>query len=60
MNFFVIAAFGGPVIGPIAGSFLAQEAGYRWIFWLLLCFSGVCLLIGASCFLRDQRIRPVA
>lgn len=48
MNFFVVAAFGGPVVGPIAGSFLAQEEGYRWLFWLCLIFSGVCFLAGAS------------
>ncbi|KAJ5297871.1 hypothetical protein N7508_008120 [Penicillium antarcticum] len=31
----------GPVVGPIAGGFLGQEAGWRWIFWLLLIAGGV-------------------
>ena len=25
----------GPVIGPLAGAYLAQAAGWRWIFYLL-------------------------
>lgn len=31
----------GPVIGPIAGGFLGMEAGWRWVFWLLLILGGV-------------------
>ena len=33
-----IQAFGGmmgPAIGPIAGSFLSQSAGWRWVLWLV-------------------------
>jgi multidrug resistance protein len=38
---FANAVFGigplfGPVIGPIIGGFIAQRAGWRWIFWVLL------------------------
>lgn len=29
----------GPVLGPICGGFIAQRAGWRWIFWVLLCAS---------------------
>ena len=25
----------GPVIGPVAGGFLGQDAGWRWVLWLL-------------------------
>lgn len=31
----------GPVVGPIAGGFLGMEAGWRWVFWLLLIVGGV-------------------
>lgn len=31
----------GPVIGPIAGGFLGMQAGWRWVFWLLLILGGV-------------------
>ncbi|KAI1384847.1 major facilitator superfamily domain-containing protein [Hypoxylon trugodes] len=33
--------FLGPVIGPVIGGFLAQGAGWRWIFWLLVIMIGV-------------------
>jgi multidrug resistance protein len=26
----------GPVIGPIAGGYLSEAAGWRWVFWLLV------------------------
>lgn len=31
----------GPVIGPICGGFIAQRAGWRWVFWILLIAGGV-------------------
>lgn len=31
----------GPMIGPIIGGVIAQEAGWPWIFWFLTIFSGV-------------------
>jgi len=31
----------GPVIGPICGGFIAQRAGWRWVFWVLLMASAV-------------------
>ncbi|KIN00177.1 hypothetical protein OIDMADRAFT_104150 [Oidiodendron maius Zn] len=31
----------GPVIGPICGGFLAQRAGWRWVFWLLLIAAAI-------------------
>jgi MFS family permease len=37
-----IAAVGiifGPIIGPLCGGFIAQRAGWRWIFWVLLIAS---------------------
>ncbi|CAI7594678.1 unnamed protein product [Penicillium bialowiezense] len=34
----------GPVVGPIAGGFLGEEAGWRWVFWLLLIAGGAMAL----------------
>jgi MFS family permease len=48
MSFYLIAAFGGPVIGPISGSFLAAATTYKWIFWLLTIFAGLSFVAGAS------------
>lgn len=30
----------GPVVGPIAGSYLASAKGWRWTFWLLAILAG--------------------
>jgi MFS family permease len=37
----------GPVIGPVAGGFLVQAAGWRWLFWLVAISSGVVFLFAA-------------
>lgn len=48
MGLFTMTAFLGPVIGPIIGGYLVQnlaaDKGWRWCFWFLLIFSGVCAL----------------
>lgn len=31
----------GPVIGPICGGFIAQRAGWRWVYWVLLISSAL-------------------
>ena len=41
MSLFTVGLLVGPVIGPIAGSYLADAAGWRWNFWLLAIM--VCL-----------------
>ncbi|TEY81031.1 hypothetical protein BOTCAL_0035g00240 [Botryotinia calthae] len=38
----------GPVIGLVAGGFLAHSKGWRWIFWLLAMISG---LFSILCFI---------
>ncbi|KAJ2956524.1 hypothetical protein NQZ79_g7643 [Umbelopsis isabellina] len=30
----------GPILGPIIGGVVAQQLGWRWIFWLLLILAG--------------------
>jgi multidrug resistance protein len=36
----------GPSIGPIAGGFLSQAEGWRWIFWVLAITAGVITIAG--------------
>ena len=48
MSFYLIAAFGGPIVGPLSGSFMAQETTYRWIFWALTIMAGVSFIAGSS------------
>ncbi|KAI2638276.1 major facilitator superfamily transporter [Xylaria nigripes] len=38
---FAMAPFLGPAIGPIAGGFLGQAAGWRWVEGLMTIFTGV-------------------
>jgi MFS family permease len=47
----------GPVIGPIAGGFIGQEAGWRWAFWVLLIAGGVLSL--AIELLNEETFAPV-
>ena len=33
---FVLGPLFGPVVGPIIGGFIAERAGWRWVYWVLL------------------------
>ncbi|KXH60647.1 polyamine transporter 3 [Colletotrichum nymphaeae SA-01] len=35
----------GPSIGPVAGGYLIQAAGWRWVYWLLAIMGGVCSIL---------------
>ena len=35
-SMFVLGPLFGPVIGPIMGGFIAERAGWRWVYWVLL------------------------
>jgi MFS family permease len=37
---FSIGPLFGPVIGPIIGGFIAQRAGWRWVYWVLVAACG--------------------
>lgn len=41
MAAFSAAPFIGPAIGPLAGGFLNDAAGWRWLYWIQLILSGV-------------------
>lgn len=39
-SLFALAPFLGPVLGPIVGGFVAENAGWRWVFWVQCIFAG--------------------
>ncbi|KZT38285.1 MFS general substrate transporter [Sistotremastrum suecicum HHB10207 ss-3] len=40
---FTASVFIGPIIGPIVGGFVVTSyLGWRWVFWVLIIFSGAC------------------
>ncbi|GME75770.1 unnamed protein product [Ambrosiozyma monospora] len=41
MTVFSAAPFLGPVIGPLVGGYIGDNVGWRWIYWVMLIFSGV-------------------
>ncbi|KAG0651643.1 Major facilitator superfamily multidrug transporter mdrA [Hyphodiscus hymeniophilus] len=46
MGLFALAPFLGPTIGPIAGGFLGQSKGWKWVEGLMTIFSGVMWIFG--------------
>ncbi|KAJ5993973.1 MFS general substrate transporter [Penicillium sp. IBT 35674x] len=42
---FTIGPLFGPVIGPIIGGFIAQRAGWRWVYWVLLIAVGLVTIV---------------
>lgn len=40
MSIFSAAPFLGPIIGPLIGGFIFDNAGWRWLYWVLLIISG--------------------
>ncbi|WVQ68469.1 uncharacterized protein L199_006677 [Kwoniella botswanensis] len=46
MSIFSLAPFAGPSIGPIvAGAIQVTGSNWRWVYWILTIFAGVCLAI---------------
>ncbi|TDZ27904.1 Efflux pump radE [Colletotrichum spinosum] len=47
----------GPCIGPIAGGYLFQAAGWRWIYWLVTIIAGI--FIPLSFLFMKETFAPV-
>ncbi|KAJ6531373.1 MFS polyamine transporter [Mycena vulgaris] len=45
MAVFSATIFMGPCIGPLVGGWIGQYAGWRWIYWVLFIFSGLCFAL---------------
>ncbi|MCJ1464878.1 MFS siderochrome iron transporter 1 [Pseudocyphellaria aurata] len=46
MSVFAAAPFMGPTLGPIAGGFLGETKGWRWVEGLMAIFTGALWIIG--------------
>ncbi|KAF9464294.1 MFS general substrate transporter [Collybia nuda] len=42
---FAVTPFAGPALGPAVAGFLGEKTDWRWVFWLLTIFSGVCWIM---------------
>ncbi|ORY59721.1 polyamine transporter 3 [Pseudomassariella vexata] len=47
----------GPCVGPVAGGYLIQAAGWRWVYWLVVIMSGI--FIPFSWFLLRETFAPI-
>ncbi|KAI1386723.1 MFS general substrate transporter [Hypoxylon trugodes] len=47
----------GPCVGPIAGGYLIEAVGWRWVYWLLCIMGGA--LIPVSFFFLRETFAPV-
>ncbi|KAI0788630.1 MFS general substrate transporter [Abortiporus biennis] len=46
LAFFTLAPFAGPCLGPTVGGFMVVAGvSWRWVFWLLTIFAGVCVVV---------------
>lgn len=45
MAAFSAAPFLGPAIGPLVGGFIADNLGWRWLYWITLIIAGVIYLL---------------
>ncbi|KZP25669.1 MFS general substrate transporter [Athelia psychrophila] len=49
-SLFTACVFVGPVLGPIVGGFLVESTlGWRWVYWIMMIFAGVCTAIMVVC-----------
>ena len=46
MSLFTLGPLIGPSVGPVAGGFIAQTIGYKWIFIVIAIFSGAGGVLG--------------
>ncbi|GAA5853949.1 hypothetical protein JCM5353_002308, partial [Sporobolomyces roseus] len=56
ISIFALCPFGGPILGPIVGSFIGITTSWRWLFYVLVIFSFIMFCLG---FLNPETYAPV-
>ncbi|TFK19031.1 spermine transporter [Coprinopsis marcescibilis] len=56
MALFSGTLFIGPCLGPMIGGWIGERVGWRWIYWILFIFIGVCLVLT---FFIPETLAPV-
>ena len=46
IDLYIAAAYAGPCLGPVTGSFLIDKLNWRWTIWVVLIISAVFCCIG--------------
>ncbi|KAJ7786188.1 major facilitator superfamily domain-containing protein [Mycena metata] len=57
MALFTLGPFAGPTIGPTIAGFIGMGTNFRWVFWVLAIFAGVCTILIA--FTLPETYAPV-
>ncbi|KAF4993930.1 hypothetical protein FDECE_13281 [Fusarium decemcellulare] len=52
MSVWALGPLLGPCIGPLAGGYLIQAAGWRWVYWLVTIIGGV-FIPGSFLFIKE-------
>lgn len=45
MSTFSLSPFFGPSVGPLISGFIVQHTNWRWVFWLMIIWSGVLFVV---------------
>ncbi|CZR50361.1 related to synaptic vesicle transporter SVOP and related transporters (major facilitator superfamily) [Phialocephala subalpina] len=53
---FSVGPLFGPVIAPIIGGFIAQRAGWRWVFWVMLI---ACTVLSTTIAVVNKETNPI-
>ena len=56
MAFFGMGVILGPIIGPVAGGYLSETYGWRWVFFMIVPFT-LMALVSVIAFIRDSSTR---
>ncbi|GAA5918219.1 hypothetical protein JCM6882_003014 [Rhodosporidiobolus microsporus] len=48
MATFSAILFASPCLGPLVGGYITITVGFRWMWWVLLIFNGICVVVSGA------------